>query len=338
MMKKRSFIFLLIGLLLLGFTVGCQEKQDPLPEESSKELKKVTVVLDWVPNTNHTGLYVAKDNGYYREEGLEVEIIQPTEGAGAEFVAAKQGDFGISYQEQVTYARTADSPLPIKAIAAIIQNNTSGYASPAYRNIESPKDFESKRYGGWGSPMEEQLLQALMEKEEADFSKLEILNIGAADFFTSVEKDVDFSLIFYGWDGVAAESKNMDLNFIKLQELDPDLNFYTPVIVANEELLNEDPGLAKKFLNATSKGYEYAIDNPEKAALCLLDNVPELDKELVIASQKYLAKEYRADAPRWGEMKEEIWENYSKWMRERNLIEGQFEAKQAFTNEFLPEK
>jgi ABC-type nitrate/sulfonate/bicarbonate transport system substrate-binding protein len=103
--------------------------------DSPEELRKITVILDWVPNTNHTGMYVARDQGYYEEAGLEVEIIQPSEGGSADLVAAGKGDFGISYQEQVTYARTADESLPIVAIAAIIQENTSGFAAPSDKNI-----------------------------------------------------------------------------------------------------------------------------------------------------------------------------------------------------------
>ena len=116
-----------------------------------------------------------------------------------------------------------------------------------------------------------------MEKKEQIFQNCND-QYRSADFFTSVEKDVDFTWIYYGWDGVAAELKNLDLNFIKLQDLDPDLDFYTPVIVAHEELLSEEPDLARKFLKATAKGYQYAIEHPEEAAQCLLDNVPELDE------------------------------------------------------------
>lgn len=334
---KKFLVLLLTTVLITGSLLGCTPKPAEEPKkEPAQELQKVTVILDWVPNTNHTGMYVAKEKGYYAEEGLEVEIIQPTEGGSADLIAAGQGEFGISYQEQVTYARTAATPLPVKAIAAIIQHNTSGFASPVNKNIRSPKDFEGKRYGGWGSPMEEAMLKALMEKEGADFSKLEMVNIGASDFFTSVEKDVDFSWIYYGWDGVRAELMKFPMDFIKLQDLDPALDFYTPVIIAHEDLLNKNPELARKFLRATAKGYQYAIKNPEDAAKDLLKNVPELDEEMVIASQKYLAKEYQADAPRWGEMKEEIWETYGKWMSDRNLLEGPFDAKKAFTNEFLP--
>ena len=146
---KISITVLLITVVLLLFLAACQKGTTV-----EQELQKVTIVLDWVPNTNHTGIYIAKENGYYDDEGLEVDIIQPSEGGSADLIAAGKGEFGISYQEQVTYARTADNPLPVVAIAAIIQHNTSGFASPAEKNIKTPADFEGKKYGGWGSPME----------------------------------------------------------------------------------------------------------------------------------------------------------------------------------------
>src|SRR5450830_590098 len=280
----------------------------------NQNLKKITVVLDWVPNTNHTGIYVAREKGYYKEEGFDVEIVQPTEGGAADLIAAGKGEFGISYQEQVAYARTAEPALPVVAIAAIIQHNTSGFASPVEKNIKTPKDFEGKKYGGFGSPIEETMLKALMEKYGADFSKLQIVNIGASDFITSVQKDVDFSWIYYGWDGIASEVKNFKINFLKLQDLDKDLDFYTPVIITNENNIEKDPEMIRKFLNATSKGYYFAIKNPDEAAQILLKNAPELDKNIVVASQKYLAKQYQADALKWGVMDEKIWQNFSNWM------------------------
>jgi len=351
-MFKKIISVMLISILLLGLATGCSaNKTEVKPEDTNvpntedqneeieepMEKEKVTVILDWVPNTNHTGMYVALDKGYYDEEGLDVEIIQPTEGGSADLIAAGQGDFGISYQEQVTYARTAKNPLPVKAIAAIIQHNTSGFGSPAEKGIENPKDFEGKRYGGWGSPMEESIIKALMEKEGADFSKVEMIDIGAMDFFTSVSTNVDFTWIYYGWDGVAAELKDFPLNFIKLQDVDPNLDFYTPVIVASEDTLINNPELAKRFLRATMKGYQLSISSPKEAVVSLLKHAPEIDKDLAEASQEYLANEYIADAPRWGEMKIETWENYGNWMYDRNLLENKLDAKEAFTNEYLPE-
>jgi len=299
-------------------------------------LQDITVVLDWVPNTNHTGIYVAKNKGYYEDTGLSVEIIQPSEGGSADLIAAGRGEFGISYQEQVTYARTAENPLPVIAVAALIQHNTSGFASPVEKNIKSPADFEGKKYGGWGSPMEEALLKGLMEKYGSDFNKLEIINIGAADFFTSVTKDVDFTWIYYGWDGVAAEVMDFEINFMLLQDLDSRLDFYTPVIIISEKTASENPGLVRDFLSATQKGYAFAKDNPQAAADILLSDVTELDAQIVKASQQYLASQYIIEGRDWGVMDEGLWETFGSWMYENNLIPGRLDYKKAFTNDFLP--
>ncbi len=333
-MFKKKLNLIIIAMLIMALLGGCTGDNEGVKEDT----EKITLVLDWVPNTNHTGMYVALENGYYLEEGLEVEIIQPTAGGSADLIAAGQGEFGISYQEQVTFARTTEDPLPVKAIAAIIQHNTSGFASPLDKEIKTAKDFEGKKYGGWGSPSEEAMLRGLMEKEGADFNKVEMIDIGDSDFFTSVENHVDFTWIYYGWDGVAAELRDLDINFIKLQDVEPALDSYTPTIIAHEELLRDRPELAKKFLKATSRGYEFTIEKPEEAGKILIKYVPELDEEMVIASQKYLADEYQAEAKIWGEMKEEIWTRYGRWMFENRLIDSELKADEAFTNEFLPKE
>lgn len=320
-MKKALLATLILMLVFLA--VSCKS-----------DTGKITVLLDWVPNTNHTGLYAAQELGYYKDEGLEVEIFQAGDGGTAQLVAAGQADFAVSYQEEVTYARVED--IPVVAIAAVVQHNTSGFASPVERGINSPKDFEGKKYGGWGSPMEEAVLRAMMDKYDADFNKLEMVSIGSADFFTSVTKDVDFTWIYYGWDGVAAELKGINLNFVNLRKEESALDFYTPVIIASEETLAQNPDLVRRFLKAITKGYEYAIANPEEAAEFLLKASPELERELVVESQKYLSKEYQSDAPAWGPMKREVWESYAKWMYDRGLIENMIDADKAFTNEFLP--
>lgn len=328
-LKKYSLIMLLILVMLMFISNAIYAQQ----EES---LQEITVLLDWVPNTNHTGMYVAIERGFYTEEGLKVNIIQPSEGGPAGLIAAGQGEFGISYQEQVTFARTSKEPLPIVALAAIIQHNTSGFASPVEKEITRPSDFEGKKYGGWGSPVEEAMIRALMEIDNADFNKTEIVTIGAIDFFTAVQEYVDYTWIYYGWDGVAAELKDFPINFILLQEYAPELDFYTPVIIAREQLLAQKPELVRKFLRATEKGYQYSIKNPEKAVQDLLKHAPEVNPEIAIGSQRYLAEQYLADAPYWGVMEAERWENYAQWLYEQDLIERKLEVETSFTNEFLP--
>ncbi|MED9947077.1 MAG: ABC transporter substrate-binding protein [Peptacetobacter hiranonis] len=333
-MKIKKYISIaLAGALMLTTLSGCSKKE----EKSANKGEKVTVVLDWTPNTNHTGLYTALENGYYKDQGLDVEIVQPPEGGAASLVASGKADFGISYQEEVTYAKTSDDPLPIKAIAAVIQHNSSGFASPKDKNIKTPKDFEGKIYGGWGSESETAAIKAVMEKTGADFDKVTIADIGQDDFFTATTNSVDFAWIYEGWDVVQAKLKGFDLNFIPMNQFDKRLDYYTPVIISNETLLSDNPELAKKFMKATTEGYQFAIDNPEEAAKILVKHAPEIDEELAIESQKFLASKYKDDAPRWGEMKDEVWNNYTAFLKEYGLINKDLKPEDAYTNEFLPQ-
>jgi len=327
--KKTGLIIFLVCLMVIlaSYPVYCLQEQT---------LSEITVLLDWVPNTNHTGLYVALEKGFYQEEGLLVNIIQPAEGGPAALIAAGQGEFGVSYQEQVTFARTSPEPLPVVAIAALIQHNTSGFASPVEKGITRPRDFEGKKYGGWGSPVEEATIKALMEIDQADFSKTEIVTIGAIDFFAAVQQYVDYTWIYYGWDGVAAELRNFPINFILLQDYAPELDYYTPVLITSEKLLEKEPELARQFLRATEKGYQYCMENPELAVQDLLKHAPEIDREIAIASQKYLAKHYQADASYWGVMEARRWEGYARWLYERGLIDRMLEVAASFTNSYLP--
>jgi ABC-type nitrate/sulfonate/bicarbonate transport system substrate-binding protein len=330
-MKKGIIAVVLLSSLLL-LMIGCGAKETA----QKQELKKITVLLDWTPNTNHTGVYVAQKRGYYKEQGLDVEIVQPSEGGAAQLVAAGQAEFGFSYQEEVTIARTTG--VPVKALAAVIQHNTSGFASPTEKGIKTPGDFEGKKYGGWGSPAEEAMIKALMSQENADFKKVEIINIGTADFFTSIKKDVDFAWIFWGWTGIEAEQKGITLNFIQLKDYSDALDFYTPLLIASDDTVKNNPALVTAFMKATAKGYADCISSPGEAGQVLMDSVPELNKDLVLASQEYLAKEYKGDAPVWGQMTELRWQKYADWMYSQELIDKPLDSQQAFTNEFLPKE
>lgn len=329
----KKWIGLVGAALMMAGCTGGQPEEGGSGEE--QELEKVTMVLDWTPNTNHTGLYVAQSEGYFEEQGLDVEIIMPGESGASQLVASGKAEFGIGAQESLTEARVAE--IPVVSIAAIIQHNTSGFASPADKNIGSPKDYEGKTYGGWGAPVEQAVIGSLMEQEGADVEKVEFLNMGNTDFFTAVERDVDFAWIYYAWTGIEAELRGQELNMQYLVDYSENLDYYTPVLITNEKMIEEQADTVEAFTAAAAKGYEFAIDNPEKAADILIAEVPDLDAELVKASQEWLSPKYQDDAARWGEQSGEVWANYATWMYENGLLDAELEVDKAFTNEFLPE-
>jgi ABC-type nitrate/sulfonate/bicarbonate transport system substrate-binding protein len=323
---RKLFILLFVGVLCVGL-VGCNNN---LATQGKKE---VTVVLDWTPNTNHTGLYVAQVKNYFQQAGLTVRIIQPGKSTAEQLVASGKADFGVSYQEGVTQARVAG--VPIVSVAAIIQHNTSGFASLPPVKIQSPKDFEGKTYGGFGSPVENAMLQSLMEGQHADVKKVKITNIGQTDFFSAMKQGIDFAWIYYGWQGIEAEQRGLKLNMLYLADASKDLDYYTPVLITSEKKIKEDPATINDFMQAVSKGYQFAIQHPDEAANILVKQNPTLDAKLVHQSQKWLSPRYQAEAPTWGVQKQEVWSNYANWMEKYHLLEGKFDPSHAFTNQFI---
>lgn len=323
----RKSALLLTAALALALTAaaGCSETRE-------EGLEEITILLDWTPNTNYSGLYAAKEHGFFEEEGLQVEIIQAS-GNVLQMIAADQAQFGVSYQEEITFARLEG--VPVVSIAAIIQQNTSGFASLKEKGIETPAQFEGSSYGGWGSPIEEATIKALMEPFDAAFEKVEFLTTGELDSLVVLREAADFAWIYYGWTGVEAELQGMELNFIQLRDIDPALDYYTPTLATSEKLIEEDPQMVERFMKAASKGYRLAIEKPEKAALALLDNAPELDEELVYASQEWLSDKYQAGAEVWGLQERDTWQSYTLWLYERDLIDDMIDVDQAFTNQFI---
>lgn len=304
-------------------------------QTSTEETKEVTLVLDYVPNTNHTGIYVAQNKGYFEEEGLKVNIIEPGDNnTSAALVAAGKGQFGISYQEDVTYALTAEEPMPIKAIATIIQHNTSGFVTLKDSGITSPKDFEGKTYAGWQSLSEEAVIKAVMNNAGADFDKLTMVGADGSGL-SQLNSGIDILWEFKGWAIIKAEMEGMEFNYMPLNTLDERLDYYTPVVITNNDMIENNPETVQKFMNAVKKGYEFAIDNPDEAAEILHEYIPDYDLAFLKKSQAYLSSEYAKDADSWGVMKDSVWDGYTDFMYENGLISKKIAAGEQYTNEFL---
>lgn len=295
------------------------------------KLTEVNLILDWTPNTNHTGIIVAKKLGFYKKLGLDVKVIQPSKGSAEQLLARNFANFAISSQGNLVSANIKG--MNLVSIAAIIAHNTSGFYSLKSKNIKNPKDFEEKVYGSWGSKLELASIKEVMKKFKADFNKVRIVTIGDTNFFRA--KNIDFVWGFEGWTGIKAKIDNIPVNFISIYNTIK-LDGYTPIIITNNNTIIKNKDLVYKFLKATFEGYNYAITYPEKAANILLEQYPELDKNLVIESQKYLSKKYKESSSTWGYQNIKIWNNYVNWMYDNKIINKKVDANSLFTNIFLP--
>lgn len=305
-------------------------------ESTQQDKHKVTLVLDWEPNTNHTGLYVAKVKGYFQKQGLDVEIIQPGNVTVEQLVASGKADFGISTQESLTYARLEG--IPLVSIGAILQHNTSGFASPIEKQIKRPRDFVGKTYGAFGSIVEKPMITTLMKEDQASSTNVKMNNVGNIEFLTAFKKGIDFMWIYQGWQGIEAELRGMKLNMIYLTDYSRDLDYYTPLIATSEKMIQQHPETVKKFMEAVSQGYQFAIKDPQASADILLQTNKRLNPKLVKRSQAWLSPRYQAEAPVWGYQKKEVWANYTRWLKENGVIKKNMDVEKAFTNQFLPQK
>ena len=336
---RRIAATILTLVLILGLSACKQGVPEMTHAEPNAESEKITFVLDWTPNTNHTGLYVALANGYFEQAGLDVEVVQPPEDGAEVLVASGKAQFGVSFQDYIAPAQMKGKELPITAVAAVIQHNTSGIISRAGEGMDRPAGLEGKKYATWDLPVEKATMAQVMAADGGDFSKVELIPSTVTDEVSALEsRSVDAIWIYYAWAGVACEVAGMETDYFAFADVDPVFDYYTPVIIANDDFLAEKPEAAKAFLSALSQGYEYAMEHPKEAADILMTAAPELQSnpELVYASQEYLAGKYQADAARWGEFDPERWGNFYAWLNENNLLEGELDPASGFTNDYLP--
>lgn len=333
-MRKRIYTLILAIVMLLSTLTGCGSNGS---DKDADGLTKITFVLDWTPNTNHTGLYVAQELGYFKEAGLSVEIVQPPEDGAEVLVASGKAQFGVSFQDSLAPAFAGDNPLPIRAVASVIQHNTSGIISRKGEGMSTPKGMEGHNYATWNGAIELATLKAVVEADGGNYDKIELIPSKVTDEVSALKtKSVDSIWIFYAWAGVKTELENLATDYFAFADIDPVFDYYTPVIISGNKFLEQNPDTAKAFLSALSKGYQYAMEHPEKAADILCKAAPELDKELVLASQNYLKDQYQADAAYWGQIDATRWNNFYKWVNENNLVEGKIPENIGFSNDYLP--
>ena len=322
-----------------GALAGCGEKAPagsaPAKASDDSKLKKVTFALDWTPNTNHTGLYVARERGYYKDAGIDLEIVQgPEDGADA-LVASGDAQFGVSFQDTMASYVSGKDQLPVTAVASIIQHNTSGIISMKDKGITSPAKMCGHTYATWEMPIEQGVIQRCVENDGGDFSQVKMVPSTVTDEVTALKEDqVDSIWIYWAWAGEKCKLAKLDTNYFAFADIEPVFDFYTPVIIANNDFIKSDEATVKAFVDATRKGYKDCIEDPDAAAEILLKAAPELESELVHASQNYLVDQYQADAEDWGVIDPKRWDAFFEWVSDQGFADP-IEAGAGMTDKFF---
>ena len=283
-----------IAALLLLVTAGCGGSGDA-NSSGSGSTTKITFALDWTPNTNHTGLYVAEQEGYFKAAGLEVTILPYNSASPDTLVSAGSADFGISFQDSFTMSKAAGAH--ITSVLAVLQHWATEIAVKADRtDIKSPADLDGKTYGGFGAAYEAPEMKQIIKNAggKGDFKSVVL---GTSAYAALYAGEVDFTVPFVAWEGIEAQHAKEPLKTFKYTDYGfPDA--YSVLVMGNSEWLSKNPEAATKFVSALRKGYQFAADSPAAAAQDLIKANPGAfnDESLVTESQEMLAKSYMKDA------------------------------------------
>ncbi|MDY7103159.1 MAG: ABC transporter substrate-binding protein [Actinomycetota bacterium] len=305
-------------------------------DEGPAETTGATLVLNWTPNAHHLGVYAAQHEGWYADAGIDLEILEPTAAGVAQAIGTGDAEFGISVAESVIPARAEG--VPIVSIATILPVNDSVMMSLPEDGITAPADLAGKEYGGYGGSLETELVNRLVSCDGGDPDEVAMTEVGNVDYLSGLEADrFDFVWVFEGWDGLRAEVvEGRDVDYVRFSDhLDCIPNWYTPLFITSEDLIENDPALVQAFMDATAQGYELAMEDPAAAADAMLDLVPEMDEQLIRAAAEYHAPLFAADGSPFGAQERDVWASFDEFLVEAGLTEQPSEIDDAFTNDFV---
>jgi ABC-type nitrate/sulfonate/bicarbonate transport system substrate-binding protein len=320
---------------LLALTVMPGNQAVPVIAAPAGQTLPATLVLDWFPNTNHAGIYLAKANGWYEEAGLDLRIEAPSDvNAATKLTANGTAELGISYQSAVTFGRAQE--IPVMSVAALVQHNLGAFVAKKSSGITRPLHFEGKRYGSAGVPQSQAQNRTIMQCDGADPSKAEEVTVGQGIAQALLADRVDYMSLLWTWEGIQLEMGGTELNYMHFSDWClPDT--YNIVFISSERTIRDKPETIQRFLTATQRGYEAAVSDHAQANAVLLAEAPDLDANLVSASMGRLAPYFIDENGRWGYQNAERWVSYANWAYENQLMQKTVDGSAAFTNALLPQ-
>jgi ABC-type nitrate/sulfonate/bicarbonate transport system substrate-binding protein len=344
-------------IAIAAIVAGCASGPSPAPATASPSAvasasassspvpATVRLALDWTPNTDHTGFFVAQHEGWYRDAGITLRVLPYSSNTPETLLGAHQAECGISFQDALTFAVAAG--VKIKSVMAILQHSASEIAVLDSSSIKRPRDLDGKTYGGFGYPNEVPTIRFVIQHDggKGDFKNVVI---DTAAYEALYAKRVDFTIPFRAWEGVEAELRGIKLRYFAFTDYGfPD--FYQVVLACDTDWLAREPDAARRFVAATVRGFELAARDPDAAAAMLIEENPgvfDANPQLPKASAEYLAtnKLYVDANGRVGTQTLERWQGYSGFLYDQGLLVDAAGKKLTappdyaalFSNDFLP--
>jgi ABC-type nitrate/sulfonate/bicarbonate transport system substrate-binding protein len=282
----------------------------------------VRLALDWTPNSNHLGFYVARNRGFYDAAAVELKVLPYTGTTPEALLVAHQAECGISFQDSMTFAVAAGAK--IKSVMAILQHTAQEIAVLADSGITRPRELDGKIYAGFGYPNEEPTVRAVIEADGGKGEFKSVLLGDAAAYQALYARRADFAIVFTAWEGIDAQQQGIAMRQFAFTDYGfPD--FYQVVLACDADWLAREPDAARRFVTATRRGFEEASRDAAGAAAILVEENPgvfDANPKLPLASADFLAKGgfWTDEEGNVGGQTVEKWAGYSGFLYDQGLL------------------
>jgi len=317
--SKPHWLLGIGALLALVLAFGCGGGDDGGGGGGDASPATIKLQLDWTPNTNHIGIYLALAKGWYKDANLNVDVLPFVDASPDTLVANGNADVGISFPASVIYSRAAG--LDLVSVAAILQRNPTELAVLASSDIKSPKDFDGHTYAGFGLPYEEPQIRTvdIADGGKGDF---DVATLNTLAYEALYQGQADFTEIFTTWEGIEAKLRGIELRTFRYDDYGmPD--FPGVVLIANSKsLTGPKADDLRRFLEVTQRAYEYAAENPDEAAKEFMAYLPDTfpEPDLVTQSTEQLAPYFVESGEHWGVQAADTWNAYAGWFIDQGLV------------------
>ena len=319
-----------LAAALLALALGlaaCGEKSEDTTGTATEPL---SLTLDFYPNPDHAGIYMAQKLGYFREAGLDVSIQTPSDPAAPiKLVAAGQTDLAISYEPEVMLAR--EQGLDVVAVGAVVDRPLTSLIWLRKSGIEGVAGLRGKTIATAGIPYQDAYLKTILARAKLTPSDVKPVNVGYGLLPALVGGRAEAMLGgFSNVEGVDLRLRGEHPVVTPVDKLGVP-TYDELVLVARRSRLEEDPQAIRLFLAALARGTAAAIENPEATTKALLEANPNLDPKLtraeVAATLPLLSKR--------GTMNPDEWKAFIAWMNENGLIAGRPATAEVLSNDYL---
>lgn len=322
-MKKWLIVSVSLLIVIMMSACGAKQQNGESKGERSKDLSQIDIMLDWYPNAVHSFLYVAEEKGYFKEEGLKVNVQFPANPTDPlNLAAAGKITIGLYYQPDVIMARTNEG-VPVKSIGAIVRSPLNSVVFKKDSSIKTPKDLEGKTVGYPGTPLNEVYLAEMIKHDGGNPDQVKLVDVGFELVPSIATKKTDAVIGAY----VNHEVPILNAKGSKVDYFDPTdygvPSFYELVAVTGDKTWENQQDEIQAFWRAATKGYEFTKKNPDEALAILLKYQDEanypLDEKIEKESLEILLPKMESEAG-FGSQTKESWQKSADWFKEKGVI------------------